>query len=315
MNIAPLVTIAIPAYKGRYLKQAIDSALAQTCRNIELMIVDDRSPDHLADIIAGYDDTRIRYFVNERNIGSRDPAANWNKCLEYARGEFFALLCDDDLYEPSFVEELLALAVEHPECAVFRARAKVIGVGGETVDLYPSSPFHETAHDYLWHLLGGFRRQSISEFLVRTEAMRSTGGYVSFPRAWCADSASVLRFASRGGIASTDHILTSFRMSGCNISSQTAQDVCEKMQAYRLYYRWIENYTTSLPNPWKRLITARLAERKQNTAVWCLSMASWRNFIHLFRHRKDDMYDIDSKCFARAVPRRLRLRNGGTSNQ
>lgn len=312
MNTAPLVTIAIPAYKGRYLKQAIDSALAQTCRDIELVIVDDRSPDHLADIIAGYDDTRIRYFVNERNIGSRDPAANWNKCLEYARGEFFALLCDDDLYEPGFVEELLALAAGYPGCAVFRARAKVIGAGGETVDLYPSSPVHETAHDYLWHLLGGFRRQSISEFLVRTETMRSTGGYVSFPRAWCADSASVLRFAGRGGIASTDRILASFRMSGCNISSQTAQDACEKMQAYRLYYRWIEDYATSLPDPWKRLIAARLAERKRDTAVWCLSLASRRDLVHMWRHRKDDTYCIDSKCFARAMLRRLRLRGGRT---
>ncbi len=315
MNTSPLVTIAIPAYKGTYLKQAIDSALAQTCRDIELVIVDDHSPERLTDIVAGYDDPRIRYFVNESNLGSCDPAANWNRCLEYARGKFFALLCDDDLYEPGFVEELLTLVVRYPGCAVFRARARVIGAGGETVDLYPSSPVYENSHDYLWHLLGGFRKQSISEFLVRTETIREAGGYVSFPLAWCADVASVLKFAGKGGIASTNRILASFRMSGCNISSQTAQNACGKMQAYRLYYRWLENYVSSLPDQWKRLIADRITMRKQSTAVWCLSMSSRRDFVHLWRHRRDDMYGIDNRCFAKAILRCLWLHDGRTSNR
>ena len=75
-------SIAIPAYKGKYLQETIDSVLAQTCKNYEVVIVNDSSPYNLDNIINRYSDSRIRYFKNERNCGAKDVVDNWYKVLK-----------------------------------------------------------------------------------------------------------------------------------------------------------------------------------------------------------------------------------------
>ena len=82
----PLFTIAIPAYKSQYLKEAIDSVLNQTISDFELLIVNDASPHNITAVVNLYDDERIRYVINDSNIGGDDPVKNWNKCLSLAKG-------------------------------------------------------------------------------------------------------------------------------------------------------------------------------------------------------------------------------------
>ena len=62
-----LVTIAIPAYKVEFLKEAISSALNQTYSNIELVIIDDNSPENIDSIIKEFNDSRIHYYKNAIN--------------------------------------------------------------------------------------------------------------------------------------------------------------------------------------------------------------------------------------------------------
>lgn len=87
----------MPAYNGAaHLRAAIDSVLAQTHADFELVIIDDNSSDATAEIVAGYLDSRIRYLRNARNLG---PQGNWNRCRDEARGRYFKLMPQDDLLE------------------------------------------------------------------------------------------------------------------------------------------------------------------------------------------------------------------------
>ena len=241
----PLVTIAIPAYKATFLKEAISSALNQTYANIELIVVDDCSPENIENIIKEFNDSRIRYYRNAANIGKGDPSKNWNKCLEHAKGEYFALLCDDDTYEPTFVEEMLKLANDYPDIKVFRARAKTIDENNNTVNWYPSSPTFETCFDYMYQKLSGFRRQTISEFLYITDYIKNLGGYTNMPRAWTADLLSIFKFAQNNGIASTTNILVNFRDSSQNISS-IVFDAIQKKDALLSFEKEINDYIYNL---------------------------------------------------------------------
>ncbi len=241
MHSQPLVTIAIPAYKADFLREAISSALNQSYSNIELIVVDDCSPEKLDDAVKSFDDSRIHYYRNEKNIGANDPSINWNKCLEYAKGEYFALLCDDDTYELTFVEEMLKLANDYPDVKVFRARAKTINAKNLTVNWYPSAPAFETGFDYMYQKLSGFRRQTISEFLYRTDYIKELGGYTNMPRAWTADSLSIFKFAWKNGISSTQDILVNYRESEKNISSKHA-DALPKLDALLLFRKEIIDY-------------------------------------------------------------------------
>jgi glycosyltransferase involved in cell wall biosynthesis len=91
----PLVSVCIPAFLGAaHLAAAIDSVLDQSLTDFELIIIDDNSPDTTPQVVAAYDDPRIRYQRNTRNLG---PEGNWNRCLQEARGRYFKLLPQDDL--------------------------------------------------------------------------------------------------------------------------------------------------------------------------------------------------------------------------
>lgn len=245
MQTNALATIAIPAYKATFLKEAISSALNQTYTNIEVIVVDDCSPEDIEGIIKEFNDSRIRFYRNTTNLGKDDPSKNWNKCLEYAKGDYFALLCDDDTYEPTFVEEMLDLVKRYPDIKVFRARAKTIDENDNTISWYPSSPPFETCFDYMYQKMSGFRRQTISEFLYITDYIKNLGGYTNMPRAWTADLLSIFKFAQNNGIASTTNILVNFRDSSQNISS-IAFDAIQKKDALLSFEKEINDYIYNL---------------------------------------------------------------------
>lgn len=95
MNHEPKVSVIMPSYnKEKYIGSAIESVLGQSYENYELLIIDDHSSDGSIDIVRQFHDSRIRLFQNQVNIGM---AANRNKGIGLARGEYIALLDADDL--------------------------------------------------------------------------------------------------------------------------------------------------------------------------------------------------------------------------
>ena len=103
----PLVSVIIPAYnQADYLGAAIRSVLGQSYTNIEAIVVDDVSPDHTADVVRSFDDSRLSYIVHDKN---RMLAAARNTGMRAAHGEIFALLDADDFFAP----DKIALHVEY----------------------------------------------------------------------------------------------------------------------------------------------------------------------------------------------------------
>lgn len=119
----PLVTIAIPTYNRRdQLSRALDSALAQTHANVEVVISDNASGDDTEAFCrtrAAADD-RVRYQRMSRNEG---PIANFNAVLGMGHGDYVMPLADDDWLEPDYVERCLAQALAEPGVALVAGRA------------------------------------------------------------------------------------------------------------------------------------------------------------------------------------------------
>ena len=119
----PRVSICIPTYKGEWtLGAAIESVLAQTLTDFELVVIDDQSPDGTRDLVASYADARIRYLRNDTNLG---PEGNWNRCLLEARGTYFKLLPHDDVLHPACLQrqvEAFSADQEQGIALVFSAR-------------------------------------------------------------------------------------------------------------------------------------------------------------------------------------------------
>jgi glycosyltransferase involved in cell wall biosynthesis len=102
----PLASVLVPTYNRRdYLRETLASALRQTFERFEIVVVDNASAVDPADVVAGFDDPRIRYFRNASNLG---VTGNVIAACEKARGKYVAILGDDDLWEPEFLATLLA---------------------------------------------------------------------------------------------------------------------------------------------------------------------------------------------------------------
>ena len=230
----PLVTIAIPAYKAEFIQDSIKSALSQTYRNIEILIVDDCSPNKIHEKVALFNDSRLKYIRNKKNLGMEDPSKNWNECLKYSKGEYICILCDDDMYACNYIEELIRLAEKYPKCSAFRSSVSEIDVDGRVIDLYPLAPEHETIDEYIWHLYSGNNRQTLSEWMLKIDALRSIGGYVNSPMAWGADCMTVFKIAMDGGIVTSPKRMMSFRKSSINITGMEMYYIPQKILGWQM---------------------------------------------------------------------------------
>jgi len=104
---APLVSIVIPVYNAApFVGATIQSIIAQTYQNLEIIAVDDGSTDRSVEVIKGFSDSRLRVIASSENLG---PAGNWNRALRLAQGKYVKLICCDDLLAPECVARQVAI--------------------------------------------------------------------------------------------------------------------------------------------------------------------------------------------------------------
>lgn len=136
MTAAPRVSIGLPVYNGeRYLGEALDSLLAQTFEDFELIISDNASTDRTGEIGRSYAtrDKRVRYVRNDRNIGF---AKNFQRAVELASGQYFKLHAADDLVAPEFLARCVEVLDREQHVVLVYPRARLINEFGAVIADY-----------------------------------------------------------------------------------------------------------------------------------------------------------------------------------
>lgn len=122
----PAVSVIMPAYNvGPYIGEAIQSVLAQTFTDFELVIVDDGSTDDTYDIAQRFADADPRITIVRQE--NRGLSAARNTALRHARADLMALLDSDDLWTPEFLASQTALLAAHPEVDIVTGNAWTLG--------------------------------------------------------------------------------------------------------------------------------------------------------------------------------------------
>ena len=109
------VSICVPAYNhGAFIADALESALAQSFADVEVVVSDNRSTDNTRGVVERFlqRDPRVRYELAPKHVTMQ---ANFNRCLQLARGEYVKFLCADDLLEAKCVERMLGALTGNPE--------------------------------------------------------------------------------------------------------------------------------------------------------------------------------------------------------
>ena len=123
------VSVLVPFYNSEaYIRQCIDSILNQTFTDFELVLLNDGSTDKSEEIVQSYNDKRIKYYKNERNLGI--PISH-NKLMDLAQGEYLALVDSDNICLPERLQKQVEFLDNHPDVTV-------VGSWGELFNNFPA---------------------------------------------------------------------------------------------------------------------------------------------------------------------------------
>jgi len=208
-----LVTIGIPTYNRAdgYLRQALQSALAQTYQNVEVLVADNCSTDDTQRVVAEVGGGRVKYVKQPTNLGSQ---GNYNSLVERATGEYFLMLHDDDRIDPDFVEACVSTMGER--------RPGLVRTGTRVVDAQDRvvySRVNRAPGTSVKALLEAWFDTKTSFYfcstLFNTAALRRSGGFDT-PRALFNDVAAYVLVAAAGSTVELPEIKATFRQHAGN---------------------------------------------------------------------------------------------------
>jgi glycosyltransferase involved in cell wall biosynthesis len=220
--VSPRLSIGLPVYNGeRYLRDSLDSLLAQTYTEFELVISDNASTDGTAEICREYAerDERIRFIRQSRNIGA---GPNHNFLPTQARAPYFKWASHDDVYDPELIRKCMDTFAAHPEATLVSSwDARIDPEGNRLSDspylLDTSNPSPALRMRSLLHTQGGDDFYGV----IRTDVLRRLGPHGSY---FHADRVFVAGLALYGPFYQVPEVLYFRREHPNRLSRATTRD-------------------------------------------------------------------------------------------
>jgi glycosyltransferase involved in cell wall biosynthesis len=226
MTRPPTVSVIIPTRdREALLRQAVESVLAQTYGDWELIVADDGSTDGTREYLEGCADERVRpLFLGQ---GRNSPCRGRNAGLRRARGDWVAFLDDDDLWLPEKLALQLARLQAEPRCGWSYTGFEHIDAEGRPRAAHPSSGFHPISGRILEPLLTFAAVAVICTLMVRRSLLDEVGGFDEHV-ALREDYDLVLRLAARSDVCAVPETLTLVRVhDGRSTTRRRAADLFE----------------------------------------------------------------------------------------
>ncbi len=224
----PQISLGMPVYNGaQYLEATLDSLLAQTFRDFELIISDNASTDESARICAEYAarDSRIRFYRNATNMGA---SWNFNRVYSLAQAPYFKQAAHDDLCEPTFLQRCFDVLESDPSVVMAYPRTILIdGAGNEiarfsgTLDLRENLPHQRFQHFH--HVFGEW---SICHPIFGIMRVAQVRNREILPRFIASDMVLLAELALRGKIVEVPEFLFKLRWhEGASTVAQKSHDL------------------------------------------------------------------------------------------
>jgi glycosyltransferase involved in cell wall biosynthesis len=222
-NHPPMLSIGLPVYNGaQFIEEALDSILAQTLEDFELIISDNASTDGTDKICRDYaaKDSRIRYYRSEQNLGA---AWNFNRVFELSLGKYFKWAAHDDVLAPNFLLKCVEILEQNSNVVLCHSYTKIIDKDGQVLHNYQANLNTNAPNPReRFHALLG-RHLNIQIFgLIRTSAlkMKPLMGNYSY-----ADEILLLKLALLGRFYEIPEYLFSYRKHAQQSMSQFTPDL------------------------------------------------------------------------------------------
>ncbi|MEP6645897.1 MAG: glycosyltransferase [Saprospiraceae bacterium] len=215
-----VVSIISPTYNHeKYIGQCIDSVLAQTFQDWEMIIVNDGSTDRTAEVIKPYlaKDSRI-HLINQENVGVFRLGETYNKAVQVSTGKFIAILEGDDLWEPDKLERQVKTLKADDTISLAWGKAQL--VKHDLSSIYHESPNTDLERD----LYNNTPRGSILDLyrlgqfipavsiVIRRDHLEKIGGFIQAPSVPLVDFTTISELSLLGRFYFDDHLLGKWRI-------------------------------------------------------------------------------------------------------
>ena len=242
---SPRVSIIMPAFnREKFIAESIESALAQSYEDFELIVIDDGSKDQTVEVAKKYlSDPRVHLIQNEKNMGI---ATTRNRAIRVARGEYIAMLDSDDIWiDKDKLRKQVDFLDSHSDHAMVGSAITHIDVSGKKL----KTVTFPTADAEIRNSILRRNPFAQSTLLCRTEAFLQTGSY-STRFMICDDFDLWLRIGKRWKFANSTDAMTGYRIHGNNITHT------KRLTAAREVLEIVRSYANSYPHPTLGLIKA-----------------------------------------------------------
>lgn len=216
-----LVSVLIPAYNRQdFIGPAVESVLAQTWRDLEVVVVDDGSMDGTAEVVAGYSDPRV-HLIRQQNKGI---GAALNTAFRCSRGDYIALLGSDDLYLPDNLSVLAGVLETSPNIGMAYARCQAMTSDGRLLPgtmgvplKFPGEALRSLIYgDHVCGLAAVVRREFVERAGLWDESLVANEDWDFW-----------IRLAKVCEFAFCDRILAHYRVHAGNISGRASARFCQ----------------------------------------------------------------------------------------
>jgi glycosyltransferase involved in cell wall biosynthesis len=206
MHATPTVGIGLPVRDGaKYLAEAIDSILAQTFPDFELVISDNASGDRTPQICREYaaSDRRIRFYRQERNIGA---AGNFNLVFHRSSGKYFKWAAHDDVIHPTYLARCIAALEADPDAVLCQSVLEIVDGGSGEREVYDHTAFGTDRYRQSDRLAARLRARRCTEVfgVIRRDALHGTALIADHVGA---DRTLLLELALRGRFVGVPEVL------------------------------------------------------------------------------------------------------------
>lgn len=222
----PKISVIMPAYNAeKYIREAIDSILCQTYADFEFIIVNDCSSDRTEEIILSYNDPRIVYLKNEKNLG---VAVSLNRGLEISEGEYIVRMDSDDISMPErFAIQSVYLDL-HCDTAVLGSNIEIFNTNGVVATGWSSTDPSQMKVDLFFSC--GLAHPSV---MMRRDVVLEFGGYdpnyngLEDYELWC-------RVVEKYEITTLPDVLLRYRIHEHQVTQNPSDEYCVRMHNLKM---------------------------------------------------------------------------------
>jgi glycosyltransferase involved in cell wall biosynthesis len=221
---------------GEYLKECVNSILAQTLQDFDLLVIDNNSKDNTVQWLQSLNDIRIKVFPYRQTVPIEQ---NWARIREIPKNEFITLIGHDDILYAHYLEEMNQLIQKHPQASLYQAHYKYIDSKGNP--LRPCLPMSEVqyAHEFLACHMARTMESMGTGYMMRSKDYDALGGMpTNYPNLIFADYELWIKLATINYKATTIKECFAYRLHQ-SVSKVTAGE--DYINAFRQYVSLLKN--------------------------------------------------------------------------